>query len=224
MKKNVVLFVLFILPIVAYLFFASGVNGFIKLPILTTQVPELKQGKTIEGKEVRLEGKITILGFPGQDVESRKGNFFNLNQKIFKKYREFKDFQVLFLVPFGSEKQVKTMLERLASLDKDPNYSSNWYFVMADESAIQECYNNLKLQEKVLTTQGTTKVFIIDKERNVRGRKGQVDKEDNEYREGYNTSLVSELHNELNDDVKIVLAEYRLALKKNSANRKKYGL
>jgi len=32
------------------------------------------------------------------------------------------------------------------------------------------------------------------------------------------------LHNELNDDVKIVLAEYRLALKKNSANRKKYGL
>ncbi len=224
MKKNVVLFVLFILPIVAYLFFASGVNGFIKLPILTTQVPELKQGKTIEGNEVRLEGKITILGFPGQDVESRKGNFFNHNQKIFKKYREFKDFQVVFLVPFGSEKQVKTMLERLASLDKDPNYSSNWYFVMADESAIQECYNNLKLQEKVLTTQGTTKVFIIDKERNVRGRKGQVDKEDNEYREGYNTSLVSELHNELNDDVKIVLAEYRLALKKNSANRKKYGL
>jgi len=31
MKKNIVLFVLFILPIVAYLFFASGVNNFDKL-------------------------------------------------------------------------------------------------------------------------------------------------------------------------------------------------
>ena len=101
---------------------------------------------------------------------------------------------------------------------------SNWYFVMASDKDIQAFYNSMKLQDDINTTQGTTNVFIIDKERNVRGRKGQVDKDDAEYREGYNTTLVSELHNELNDDVKIVLAEYRLALKKNSANRKKYGL
>lgn len=220
MKKNVVLFVLFILPIVAYLFFASGVNGFIKLPILTPNVPEFNRWKTIDDKEIHLDTKITILGFPGENVESRKGNFFNLNQKIFKKYSEFKDFQIVMLVPFGSEEQVKVMTTKLASL----NNISNWYFVMASNDEIQSFYNNMKLQEKVNTTTGTTNVFIIDKERNVRGRKGQVDKDDDEYREGYNTSLVSELHNELNDDVKIVLAEYRLALKKNSANRKKYGL
>lgn len=220
MKKNLVLFVLFILPIVAYLFFASGVNGFIKLPVLTPKVSEFNHWKTIDGKEIHLDTKITILGFPGENVEARKGNFFNLNQKIFKKYSEFKDFQIVMLVPLGSEEQVKVMTTKLASL----NNISNWYFVMASNDEIQSFYNNMKLQEKVNTTTGTTNVFILDKERNVRGRKGHVDKEDDEYREGYNTSLVSELHNELNDDVKIVLAEYRLALKKNSANRKKYGL
>lgn len=220
MKKNIVLFVLFILPIVAYLFFASGVNGFIKLPVLTPNVPEFNHWKTIDNKEIYLDTKITILGFPGENIELRKGNFFNLNQKIFKKYSEFKDFQIVMLVPIGSEDQVKIMSTKLASL----NNISNWYFVMASKEEIQSFYNAMKLQQKVNTTIGTTNVFIIDKERNVRGRKGQVDKDDDEYREGYNTSLVSELHNELNDDVKIVLAEYRLALKKNSANRKKYGL
>lgn len=220
MKKNLVLFVLFILPIVAYLFFASGVNSFIKLPVLTPKVAEFKNWKTIDNKQVRLTSKITIVGFPGTNVESRKGNFFNLNQKIFKKYREFKDFQIVMLVPFGTETQVKEMTTKLASL----NDISNWYFVFASNEEIQKFYNNMKLLEKIDTNQGTTHVFIIDKERNVRGRKGQVDKDDNEYREGYNTSLVSEMHNELNDDVKIVLAEYRLALKKNNADRKKYGL
>lgn len=220
MKKNLVLFVLFILPIVAYLFFASGVNGFIKLPVLTPKVAEFNQWKTIDNKKVQLTSKITIVGFPGANVESRKGNFFNLNQKIFKKYREFKDFQIVMLVPFGTEIQVKEMTTKLASL----NDISNWHFVFASKEEIQKFYNNMKLLEKIDTNQGTTNVFIIDKERNVRGRKGQVDKDDNEYREGYNTTLVSEMHNELNDDVKIVLAEYRLALKKNNADRKKYGL
>lgn len=220
MKKNVVLFVLFILPIVAYLFFASGVNGFIKLPVLTKSVPEFKNFKTLDSIEVKLDGKITLVGFPGSNVEARKGNFFNLNQKIFKKYREFKDFQVVWLVPFGSEAQVTEISKKLAGLTD----ISNWHFVMASDKDIQGFYKAMKLQDDINTTLGTTNVFIIDKERNVRGRKGQVDKDDAEYREGYNTTLVSELHNELNDDVKIVLAEYRLALKKNSANRKKYGL
>jgi hypothetical protein len=220
MKKKLVLFILFILPIVAYLFFATGVNSFIKLPILTKGVNEFSHWKTLDNKEINLSKKITLIGFPGSNVESRKGNFFNLEEKIFKKYREFKDFQIVMLVPFGNEMQVKEISTKLASLTD----TSNWHFVFASDKEIQSFYNNLKLQEELNTTLGSTNVYIIDKERNVRGRKGLIDKDDDEYKEGYNTTLVSELHNELNDDVKVVLAEYRLALKKNSADRKKYGL
>ena len=57
---------------------------------------------------------------------------------------------------------------------------------------------------------GTSNVFIIDKARNLRGRT-----EEKEYREGYDTFHPSELNNEMLDDFKIVLYEYRAALKKN---------
>jgi hypothetical protein len=42
MKKIVVLVVLFILPLVAYLFFASGVNNFGRLPVLKEKVGQLQ--------------------------------------------------------------------------------------------------------------------------------------------------------------------------------------
>ena len=64
---------------------------------------------------------------------------------------------------------------------------------------------------------GSPYVFIIDKERNLRGRK---EDEDEGTKYGFNTNSVAELNNKMEDDVKIILAEYRLALKKNNAQRK----
>ena len=72
MKKNLVLFVLFVLPIVAYLFFASGINSFAKLPTITKNIPELNSWKTLGNKPLALTGKITILGFVGEDVLKHK--------------------------------------------------------------------------------------------------------------------------------------------------------
>jgi hypothetical protein len=51
-------------------------------------------------------------------------------------------------------------------------------------------------------------VYILDKERNLRGRKKVKD-----YKEGYSTFSPAELSNEMLDDFK-VLYEYRAALKK----------
>jgi len=64
MKKNSVLFVLFILPIVAYLFFASGVNSFITLPTITPTIPDVNpQWESLNGETVTLNQKITVIGF-----------------------------------------------------------------------------------------------------------------------------------------------------------------
>jgi hypothetical protein len=60
----------------------------------------------------------------------------------------------------------------------------------------------------------------VDKELNHRGRKGQNKKGQEEYKESYNTISAADLHNEMTDDVKIILREYRLALKKNNNARK----
>jgi hypothetical protein len=59
-------------------------------------------------------------------------------------------------------------------------------------------------------------IYILDKERNLRGRKDR-----NDYKEGYDTFHPSELSNEMLDDFKVILYEYRAALKKNNnASRK----
>lgn len=220
MKKNLVLIVLFILPIVAYLFFASGVNSFSKLPVITTNVSELGEWKSSNDKSVKLASKITILGFSGTDVYEKRGGYFNLSQKIYNRYREFKDFQVVILVPIGAEKQVEVVLNKLKAVSN----MSNWHFVFATPQEIETVYKSMKLQNPIDVSKGSNTVYIIDKELSLRGRKGKNNKNEEEYREGYNTSKVSELHNEMTDDVRIILAEYRLALKKNNADRKKYGL
>lgn len=211
MKKNLVLFVLFILPIVAYLFFASGINSFAKLPTITKNIPEISTWKTLDNKPVALTGKITILGFMGQDVLKHKGNIFNLYEKIFDRNKNFKDFQMVMIVPDGTQDQVKELQKVLVTLGTQ----AGWNFVFASPEEINSFYTKLNLVGKLDTTLATPNVFIIDKKRNLRGRKGHDQKGKPEYKEGYNTKFVSELYNEMTDDVKIILAEYRLALKKN---------
>ena len=56
---------------------------------------------------------------------------------------------------------------------------------------------------------------------NLRGRKAKtfVGSNKNDYKEGYDAASPSDLYNEMADDVKVILAEYRLALKRNNAKR-----
>ncbi|MDT0539226.1 MULTISPECIES: hypothetical protein [Croceitalea] len=210
MKKTLVLVVLFIFPLVAYLFFASGVNNFGKLPVLTPQVDNVVH----LDKSVTLQNKITILGFLGSNVEKRKGNAFNLNQKIYKRFHEFNDFQLVMVVPIGQEedvKKLKTELGQLSPVDK-------WNFVFASPDEIQSLFDSLKTNTSLDAQLGTPQVFIIDKDRNLRGRD---DDEDLGTKYGFNTTSVADLNNKMEDDMKIILAEYRLALKKNNADRSK---
>jgi hypothetical protein len=216
MKKNLVLFVLFILPIVAYLFFASGVNSFITLPTITPNIPNVDaQWKSLNGEKVTLDKKITILGFTGQNLLNNSGNFFTLNQKIYNKYRAFKDFQFVFIAPLGTEDQAQRLLKELGKISD----VSGYHFVFTTPESINAYHANLKLMGELDNQFGTPYVYIVDKKRNLRGRKGKSEKGEPEYKEGYNTTSAADLHNNMMDDVKIILAEYRLALKRNNADR-----
>jgi len=206
MKKNIVLFVLFILPIVAYLFFASGVNSYTKLPVLTPKVADFGNWKSLDNQKLSLNGKITVLGFSGSKLLENRGNFFNLNQKIYQRYHTFKDLQFVVICPLGTEEQAKSVVDALKAFTD----VSQWHFVFAPTAEITAYYNQLKLIEKLDANLGTPNVYILDKERNLRGRK-----EKKGYKEGYNTFKPAELSNEMLDDFKVILYEYRAALKKN---------
>ncbi len=208
MKKTFVLVVLFVLPLVAYLFFASGVNNFGKLPVLTEKVQDVRSLDA----SVTLQDKITILGFLGRNAALKKGNAFNLNQKIYKRFYEFKDFQMLMVMPIGTDSVVQEIRKELNNLTD----ASNWKFIYAEDDEIEQLYNSLKTDVPLDADMGTPYVFIIDKDMNLRGRKQDED-EGTKY--GFNATSVADLNNKMEDDVKIILAEYRLALKKNNAQR-----
>ncbi|SEL51964.1 hypothetical protein SAMN04488008_10497 [Maribacter orientalis] len=207
MKKAFVLIVLFVLPIVAYLFFASGVNNFGKLPVLTENVKEIDFSK-----DIRFKDKITVLGFLGTNVDSRKGNAFNLNQKIYKRFHEFNDFQFVMVVPNGTEDKVDEIKKELTTLSE----IDKWNFVFATQEEIMALYSSLKTDIQLDDRLGTSYVFIIDKNFKLRGR---TKDEDEGTKYGFNSNSVADLNNKMVDDIKIVLAEYRLALKKNNTER-----
>ncbi|WP_291867654.1 hypothetical protein [Maribacter sp.] len=209
MKKVFVLVVLFVLPVVAYLFFASGVNNFGKLPTLTEGISDIS---TLDAK-VSFKNKISILGFLGNDIEGRKGAAFNLNQKIYKRFFEFNDFQFIMVVPKGMEDEVEVLkkeLSTLVSVDK-------WHFVFTDSENVQLLFNSLQTNLQLDENLATPYVFIVDKELSLRGR---TDDKDEGTKYGFNANSVADLNNKMEDDVKIILAEYRMALKKNAALRK----
>ncbi|RYJ36910.1 hypothetical protein NU08_4019 [Flavobacterium anhuiense] len=206
MKKNIVLFVLFVLPIVAYLFFASGVNSFTTLPVITPKVADFGNWNSLNGKKISLDKKITVLGFSGTNILENRGNYFNLNEKIYKRYNGFEDLQFVVLCPTGTEAEAQKIVDALSPFTD----VKNWNFVFAPKEEIQKFYDGLHLKEKLNENLGTSNVYIIDKERNLRGRK-----DPKEYKEGYDTFHPSELSNEMLDDFKIILYEYRAALKKN---------
>lgn len=206
MKKNIVLFILFVLPIVAYLFFASGVNGYTKLPIITPKTADFGNWKSLNGGKVSLNGKVTVLGFSGTDLLKNRGNLFNLNQKIYQRYHDFKDLQFVIICPIGTEGEAKKIVDAFAAFTD----VSQWHFIFAPTEEIAAYYSQLKLVGKLDKNYGTSLVYILDKERNLRGRK-----QNKEYKEGYDTFHPADLSNEMLDDFKVILYEYRAALKKN---------
>ena len=121
------------------------------------------------------------------------------------------------VTPKGNEAKAKQIIDELAPIT---GQMTGWKFVFASPEEIQSFYDSYKLTGKLDENLGTPAVIIVDKELNHRGRKGKNKKGVDEYKESYNTISAADLHNEMTDDIKIILREYRLALKKNKNKRK----
>jgi hypothetical protein len=200
-QKRFVLFVLFVIPLVAYLFFASGINNFGRLPVVNPQ--------PIQAPSIELHNKITILGFLGNQVALKKAFSSNLNEKIYKRFHEFKDFQVVLYFDPSEQSVVDELRLQLGELVD----LSHWYFLPATKDQVQEVFVSLSPTDQLNADGGSNYVFIIDKDQLVRGRTS----DDSEYPfPRYDATSVADLSKYMVDDVKILLAEYRMALKKNN--------
>ena len=106
------------------------------------------------------------------------------------------------------------LLEIMYELKKGSSEDmSKWKFILGDEIKIQELFSSFGCDIKLNAKLSSSYVFIVDKDRNLRGRD---DDNGQGTLYGYNSSSVAELTKKMTDDIKIILAEYRLALKKNN--------
>jgi len=212
--KKIVLGILFVFPLLVYLFFASGKNNFAKLPILSEKIMELPE-KSI-GNSTQLNGHISILGYWGGSLQNKKAEALNLNEKIYKRFYQFDDFQFVFLVDFDKKKEVeelKTSLREGVGTDL-----SRWNFVYVEKKEIKSHFLSLNISIDLDEDGSTPYVFIIDKNLNLRGRN---DDEDIVTLYGYDARSVAQINKKMIDDVKVILAEYRLALKIYNNEREK---
>lgn len=212
MKKFIVLGVLFILPITVYIFFASSTNYFKLLPVVSQEISELDGFSALDGKPIKLQNRISVLGFFGKDVEKHRAYAYNLAHKIYKKNHEFNEFQFVILLPYGAEEQARSIeikLQEIAPTD-------SWRFAFGSDEDILKVFSSINSDVALESDLSTPYVFIIDKERNLRGRD---DDEDYGLMYGYDSSTIAEINNKMSDDVKVLLAEYRRAMKQYNSNR-----
>lgn len=212
-KKRVVLFLLFIFPLICFLILSTGENNFKKLPVITENVQDVKK--------LNLENKVSVVCFLGNDVNNLRTGILNLNEKIYKKFIDYNDFQIIALYSKEAETDALQLKEDIATYTN----MIKWRFLTLESSEIKEFYNSLMLKD-TLQNFSSTKAFLIDKKLNLRGRTNDNDF-DNGLLVGYNLNSVSELNSKLKDDIKVLFYEYYAAFKnrnKNKADRKEVGL
>ena len=211
LKKYLILGFLFFFPIFVYVFLSTGINNFAKLPVLTQTVMDIEN---IEGNSanVSFKNKISVVAFWGGDVNNKKSEALNLNQKIYKRFYEFQDFQFVLL----HDKNDNTAIEDLKSdlVSGVGTDLKNWNFIPTTQSNIKMIFDSFKTNIDLDNSFSTPYVFIVDRNLSLRGRD---DDEDIGMLFGFNSQSVAEINNKMVDDVKIILAEYRLALKKNDS-------
>ncbi len=218
-KKRVVLFLLFIFPLICFLILSTGKNNFTKLPILTENVIDVSEIDST--KQLKFKGNISVVCFLGNDVDKNKSGLFSLNEKIYKAFLDYKKFQLIAFYPKGKEAEVIRLKKALGAFTD----MKNWKFLAASKEEIEGLYTSFAFNEP-LDDLSSSHVFLIDKNGSLRGRLDDKDSKDGKLY-GYTLNSVAVLKDKLKDDVKVLYYEYYAAFKeknKNKADRKEVGL
>ena len=166
------LIVLFFLPVVFLLFLYPSKHNYTTLDILKKNLPELTNFVDKNGEDLRLENHLTVLGFLGETPLDHAILALNLKELVYDKFRGFKRFQIIILVPESAKAQVAVLEKELNQYE----FLSYWTFGFGTKEDVLSAYQELKISSVLDASLKTSDVFIIDKERNQRGRLDDRDK------------------------------------------------
>ena len=208
-KKGLVLSLLFLGPLIFYIFLSLGIYHHANLPILTKKVEDVKGPTTFKGS-------FSVVSFLGTDIDRKKGGLFNLNEVIYKRYRKSLYFQSVLISPEGTEKQIDSLKNKLKSYTD----IENWKFVFMNPDEIKKVFNSFNSPYEIDDNSNSDYVFIIDRELRLRGRKDDEDT-DNGRLYGYDMNSVSDLKNKMKKDIEIIYYQLKKSLEKEKRQRRK---
>ena len=217
LKKPVVLTVLFFLPVLFLLFLYPSKHNYKTLDIIKKDIPELSNFVTKEGASIHLENQLTVLGFLGETPMDDAFLALNLKELVYDKFRGFKRFQIVILVPDSAREQVELLENELNQYE----FLEYWKFGFGTKADVIAAYQSLKISTVLDSSLKSADVFIIDKERHQRGRLDDRDK--NEVKNNapiygmsaYDCLEVSVLKNKMSEDMRVLFTEYRQKRKGN---------
>lgn len=210
-KRYVVLGILFFLPVTFLLFLYPATHNYKPLDIINESVLDVQQFTSDSNESILLEDHITVLGFFGENPLDYVIAASNLKELVYDKFKGFKKFQIVIVVPDGTQKFTEELKKEINTYE-DIRF---WHFVYAKPLVIQKLYNSLKSKAPLDENLATNAVFIVDKDLNQRGRID--DRTDNEITKNkavhglyaYDCIEVAEIKNKMSEDIRILFTEYR---------------
>ncbi len=207
-KKYIVLFALFIVPLLFYIFLQTGTYNFGKLPVISNNIIDVSN---IDNK-VKFKGKVSVAVFIGRDIKGGEGEIFNLNEKIYKKLYGYADFQLIVFAEKEQEENLRPLIKKLSQYTN----MQKWHFVYASKDEIRTIFDSFQSLDELDYNTHSSNAYIIDKENRLRRGKSTIKDLKSKKIFGYNMKSVAALKNDMYDDIKVVLVEYSMALKKNN--------
>ncbi len=207
-KRNIVLGILFFLPVAFIVIMMLSKENYNTLDIVNANVKELPENPN----DIKLNGHITVLSFLGKHPMQNATAALNLKEILYDWSKGFKKFQVVVLVPNEAKQEAEDLMKEIKSYE-DMRF---WHFVYLTDKDINAVFRSLKSSIKLDANLSTNAVFVIDKERNQRGRLDDRTKKEIEANKPkyalleYDCIDVNILKNKLTaEDIRILFTEYR---------------
>ncbi|WP_411766739.1 hypothetical protein [Winogradskyella sp. A3E31] len=216
LKRNVVLSILFFLPVAFLLMLYPAKHNYIPLDVVNKNVAEM-DGFIVEGEQIQFKDHITVLAFLGSQPLDKAIAASNLKELVYDKFKGFKTFQIVAVVQQGTEDQVEALKKEINTYE-DLRF---WHYAYGTEAQIEDLFKSLKTQESLDDFMSTDHVFIIDKDVYQRGRLDAREAKEIEANKpltqlfSYDCIEVAVIKNKMSEDVRILFTEYRQKRKGN---------
>tara|TARA_B100000925_G_scaffold136835_2_gene102389 strand:- start:1449 stop:2141 length:693 start_codon:yes stop_codon:yes gene_type:complete len=213
----VVLGILFLLPVIFLLFLYPSTNNYNTLDIVQENIHELDSLNFVDNNATTLKNNITVLNFLGDDPENKLTSVLNLKELVYDKFKGFKKFQIITISSKESEVALKKVKKKIIQSDE----LKYWFFASTNLKNYTNVFQSLRSKNDLDSLNYSSQVFIVDKQKNQRGRID--DRDEDEIKKdsnmiglySYNSILVSEIKKKMNDDIRILFTEYRQKRKGN---------